>query len=108
MVMDRRRELGLLRFLGASNSQVRRLILCEAGILGLLGNLLGLGLGSLLSLILIYVINVQSFGWTIRFYWPVPLLTFALTGVWLATTLAGLWPARAAVRLRAIEVIHEE
>lgn len=108
MVMDRRRELGLLRFLGASSRQLRRLILCEAGILGLLGNLLGLTLGCLLSLILIYVINVQSFGWTIQFHWPVALLLFALTGVWVATILAGILPARTAVHLRAIEVIHEE
>jgi putative ABC transport system permease protein len=108
MVMDRRRELGLLRFLGASSSQVRRMILCEAGILGFFGNVLGFGLGGLLSLILIYVINVQSFGWTIQFHWPSKLLLFALTGIWIATIFAGVWPARMAVRLKAIEVVHEE
>jgi putative ABC transport system permease protein len=108
MVMDRRRELGLLRFLGASSSQVRRMILCEAGILGLFGNVLGFALGGLLSLILIYVINVQSFGWTIQFHWPSKLLLFALTGIWIATIFAGVWPARMAVRLKAIEVVHEE
>ena len=108
MVMDRRRELGLLRFLGASSAQLRRLILCEAGMLGLLGNILGLGLGYLLSLILIHVINVQSFGWTIQFHWPAMLLLFALTGIWIATVLAGIWPAHTAVGLKAIEVIHEE
>jgi putative ABC transport system permease protein len=59
-------------------------------------------------LVLIYVINVQSFGWTIQFHWPVALLLFALTGIWIATILAGIWPARTAVRLKAIEVIHEE
>ncbi len=108
MVIDRRRELGLLRFLGASRVQIKRLILCEAGILGLLGTLLGFFLGSLLSLLLIYVINEQSFGWTIQFHWPVVLLFSALTGIWVATILAGLWPVRAALRLKPIEVIHEE
>ena len=38
----------------------------------------GLALGWLLSLVLIYVINKQSFGWTIQFHWPVALLLFAL------------------------------
>ncbi len=38
LVLDRRRELGLLRYLGASRTQIRRMILTEAGFLGLLGD----------------------------------------------------------------------
>jgi putative ABC transport system permease protein len=108
MVIDRRRELALIRFLGAAQSQVRRIILFEAGLLGLLANGIGLMLGTLLSLILIFVINKQSFGWTIQFHWPVAVLCAALTGVYIATVLAGLYPARTAVRMNPIEVIHEE
>ena len=108
VVIDRRRELGLLRFLGASQPQVRRLIVCEAGLLGLLADLAGLGLGVLLSWILIFVINKQSFGWTIQFHWPVALLVAGLGGVYLATLLAAVYPARAAARLAPIEVIREE
>jgi len=108
IVIDRRREFGLLRFLGAATSQIRRLILVEAGLIGLLANIAGLALGYLLSLILIYVINKQSFGWTIRFHWPVSLLILALSGVYAATVLAGLYPASIAQRLNPIEVIHEE
>ena len=100
--------MGLLRFLGASAGQIRRLILCEAGLLGLLANAVGLTLGYFLSLILIYVINVQSFGWTIQFHWPVGLLLGAISLIYLATILSGLYPARVAVRLNPIEVIHEE
>ena len=108
VVIDRRREVGLLRFLGASQSQVRRLIVFEAGLLGLVANLAGLALGALLSLILIFVINKQSFGWTIQFHWPPALLVGAVTGVYLATLLAALYPARLAAGLVPIEVIHEE
>jgi putative ABC transport system permease protein len=108
MVIDRRRELALIRFLGAAQSQVRRIILFEAGLLGLLANGIGLALGTLLSLILIFVINKQSFGWTIQFHWPIAVLFAALTGVYIATVLAGLYPARMAVRMNPIEVIHEE
>ncbi len=108
LVIDRRRELGLLRFLGASAQQIRKLILVEAGLLGLLANLVGFLLGYLLSLILVFVINKQSFGWTIRFHWPVAILSSALTLVFLATVLAGLYPARVAVRLNPLEVVHEE
>jgi putative ABC transport system permease protein len=108
LVIDRRRELGLLRFLGASAAQTRKLILVEAGLLGLLANLVGFFLGYLLSLILVFVINKQSFGWTIRFHWPVTILFSALTLVFLATLFAGLYPARVAVRLNPLEVVHEE
>jgi putative ABC transport system permease protein len=108
LVIDRRRELGLLRFLGAASGQVRKLILVEAGLLGLLANLAGIALGFAMSLILIYVINKQSFGWTIRFHWPVGILLGALTVVYTATVLAGLYPAQIAVRLNPVEAVHEE
>lgn len=108
LVIDRRRELGLLRFLGAARGQVRRIILAEAGLLGLLASLAGLGLGTALSLVLVFVINKQSFGWTIRFHWPVGVLVAAIAGVYTATLLAGLYPARIAMRLDPIEAAHEE
>jgi putative ABC transport system permease protein len=108
LVIDRRRELGLLRFLGAASGQVRKLIMVEAGLLGLLATGSGVLLGFALSLVLIFVINKQSFGWTIRFHWPVGVLVGALSVVYAATVLAGLYPASVAVRLRPIEVVHEE
>jgi putative ABC transport system permease protein len=108
VVIDRRREFAILRFLGAAQPQVRRIILCEAGLLGLLANGIGLLLGTLLSLILIFVINKQSFGWTIQFHWPIALLLAALTGVYIATVLAGLYPARTATQMNPIEVVHED
>ncbi|MBV9771147.1 MAG: FtsX-like permease family protein [Bryobacterales bacterium] len=108
VVIDRRREFGLLNFLGASQGQVRRIILFEAGFFGLLANIAGLILGFLLSLLLIFVINKQSFGWTIQFHWPVTVLLGGLFMVYVVTVLAGVYPARVATRLIPIEVIHEE
>lgn len=108
LVIDRRRELGLLRFLGAASGQIRKLILVEAALLGLLATASGAILGYFLSLILIFVVNKQSFGWTIRFHWPVAILLAALTFVYLATVLASLYPAAIAIRLNPLEVIHED
>jgi putative ABC transport system permease protein len=108
LVLDRRRELGLLRYLGASARQVQGMILTEAAFLGWLASLLGLALGFALSLVLIFVVNKQSFGWTIQFHPPVALLATAVLLVWCVTTLAGLYPARVASRLNPIDVIHEE
>src|SRR5262249_38540825 len=108
VVLDRRRELGLLRYLGASGKQIRRMILTEAAFLGLLATVVGLALGFVLSLLLIFVVNKQSFGWTIQFHPPVGLLAGALSLIWLATVAAGLYPARVASRLNPIDVVHLE
>jgi len=108
LVLDRRRELGLLRYLGASARQVSRMILTEAAFLGAMALLLGLALGFALSLVLVFVVNKQSFGWTIQFHPPLGLLAGAFLLVWCVTVLAGLYPARVAARLNPIDVIHEE
>lgn len=99
LVLDRRRELALLRYLGASTGQIRGMILTEAAFLGFLAAVLGLALGFALSLILIFVVNKQSFGWTIQFHPPGGLLAAALLVIWLVTVVAGLYPARIAARL---------
>jgi len=98
LVLERRAELRLLRFLGAATGQIRNMILVEAGLIGLLANVLGLALGFALSYVLIYVINEQSFGWTIQFHPPLALLGKALVSVWIVTVLAAIYPARLAAR----------
>jgi putative ABC transport system permease protein len=108
MVLDRRREFGLLRYLGGSAAQIRRTVLVEAGLVGMLANILGSTLGFALSLVLIYVINVQSFGWSIQFHPPALPLAGALLLVWCVTIVAGLYPALVASRLNPMDVIHTE
>ena len=92
VVLDRRRELGMLRYLGASARQVRGMILSEAALLGLLASAAGVALGFALSLLLIFVVNKQSFGWTIQFHPPNLLLGGALALVWGVTVLAEFYP----------------
>ena len=105
LVLDRRREIGLIRYLGAAAGQVRRMILTEAGLLGLAGRIAGSSCSEWrLSLVLIYVVNKQSFGWTIQFHPPALLLAGALLLVWAVTVLAGVYPARFAARLEPAEV----
>ena len=108
LVLDRRRELGLLRYLGGSSAQLSGMILTEAAFLGLLAILLGLALGVALSLLLVFVVNKQSFGWTIQFHPPLGLVGVALLMVWCVTVVAGLYPARVAARLNPMDVVHEE
>jgi putative ABC transport system permease protein len=107
-VLERTREIGILRSVGFTRGGVLRTILCEAAFMGTLANLLGALTGLGLSLILIYVINKQSFGWTIQFTFPFRLIVeyAVLTlGVSLA---AGYLPAWRASRLSIAEAVRYE
>ena len=68
----------------------------ESGLLGAASQALGIPLGFALSLLLIDVINVQSFGWTIQWHVPFWFLAQASAALLLASVLAALYPARAA------------
>ena len=70
LVTERSRELGVLRSIGASAAQIRRLLLWESGMIGLLASVLGLASGLCLSLVLTGVINRAFFGWTIQLAFP--------------------------------------
>jgi putative ABC transport system permease protein len=99
LVLERRRELSLLRLTGADRRQVRRMVVIEAALIGGVSQGIGLVVGLALSLVLIYVINVQSFGWTIQFHLPTAFLIQASIAVVLATAVAGIYPARRAAQL---------
>ena len=89
----------MLRLVGAGRGQIRRMVVIEAAILGMLSQGIGLPVGVVLSLILIYVVNVQSFGWTIQFHLPLGFLAQSTLLIAVTTALAGLYPARIATRL---------
>jgi len=99
LVLERRRELSMLRLIGATRRQVQRMVVIEAALLGTLSQVVGLVVGLALSVLLVYVINVQSFGWTIQFRVPVVFLAQVSVVVIVATALAGIYPARRAARL---------
>ncbi len=99
LVLERRRELSLLRLTGADRTQVRRMVIIEAVLIGAVSQGIGLTMGFALSMVLIYVINVQSFGWTIQFHLPTAFLIQASIAVVVATAIAGIYPARRAAQL---------
>ena len=107
LTLERRRELAMLRQLGAGRGQIRRMVVIEAAMLGMLSQGVGLPVGVVLSLILIYVVNVQSFGWTIQFHLPLGFLAQSTLLIAVTTALAGLYPARIATRLTETEGTSE-
>jgi putative ABC transport system permease protein len=99
LILERGDELLMLSFLGSSRAQIRRMIVIEALLIGCVSEALGALIGGLLSAVLIYVINVQSFGWTIQFHFPALFLLQSALVIMLVTTIAGLYPASRAAKL---------
>jgi len=108
LILERAGELALLRVLGMSPAEVRRMIVLESSILGLASTALGLVMGYALSWILIYVINRQSFGWTIAFHTPTRLIAASLAVTFLSAVVAGLAPARFAARVNMAAALKSE
>ncbi|HEY3351109.1 MAG TPA: ABC transporter permease [Thermoanaerobaculia bacterium] len=108
LVLERRREIGLLRVLGASAARVRRAVRYEAAAIGGLGIALGLASGAAMALVLVHVINRQSFGWTIAMHWPWAFLAGALALVFATTLLAAARPAGLAAATDAAAALKEE
>ena len=107
-VLQRRRELAMLRSLGTTMGQVRRLMVWESGYLGLLGGFLGVLGGMLLSVLLIEVINKQSFGWTIRFSLQPWVMVQAVALSFGAAFIAAYIPAQWAGRQSIAEGLRYE
>lgn len=105
---ERAREMGILRAVGAERKQIVRMIVGEAVLLGGIAEVLALPVGLLLSLVLIEVINKQSFGWSILLHFP-PMVVVTSAVLALGTAaLAGLLPAWRASRVSVADVLREE
>jgi putative ABC transport system permease protein len=94
LFLEKGREYAILRATGFTPQQLSRLVFLQAAIMGLFAGLLALPLGSIMSLVLIDIINQRSFGWTMhtQFFASVPLQAIALA--LLAACLASLYPVK--------------
>jgi putative ABC transport system permease protein len=72
--LARAREFGMLRHVGVTRGQVLGILACEGGLLTTLGVACGFALGLVISLILVFVVNPQSFHWTMGLHLPWGLL----------------------------------
>ena len=107
-VLERQRETSVLRALGAFRQQIRKIIILESGLLGLLGVGVGTICGACLSVILVYIINRQSFGWTLQLSFPTWTVVVDLGLIFLTALAAGIWPAHQASRVRLTETLRME
>jgi putative ABC transport system permease protein len=108
LILERRGEISVLSFIGATRAQIRRMIVVEAVLIGGVSQAVGILIGLMLSLVLIYVINVQSFGWTIQFHFPAAFIIQSTLLILAVTAVAGLYPASRAARVEAVRFAREE
>jgi putative ABC transport system permease protein len=106
--LERQRERGILRAIGLTLRQMWGLIMLESGLLGAVAGLLAMPTGYILSLILIYIINRRSFGWTLQMQVePAPFILALLVST-LAALLAGIYPASRLSRSLTADSIRYE
>ena len=107
-VLARRREFGLLAHLGLTRRQILALVACEGGVWTLLGALAGVALGLAVSVVLVKVVNPQSFHWSMELVVPWwHLLALGLSVIAAGTATAWL-SGRAAAGRDAIMAVKED
>lgn len=99
LILERREEIALVRTLGVSRSQTRAMIVIESALIGIVAIGLGVVSGAAMSWVLIFVINKQSFGWTIALHPPWLLMAASLLVTMIASVLSGFLPANPADRM---------
>jgi putative ABC transport system permease protein len=103
-VFERTRELGMLRAVGMTRRQVRRMIRHESIITALIGTALGMALGILLAVLVTQALADEGLGFSV----PVTsLIVFVVVAI-LAGMLAAIFPARRAARLNVLQALQYE
>ncbi len=106
--LERAREIGVLRANGMTRRQLWGLTLLETGLLGTSAGLIAIPTGFVLALILIYIINLRSFGWTLSMRLQAGEFGQAFVVALAAALLAGLYPAWRMSRTDPAEALRME
>lgn len=106
--LERRRELGTMRANGLTRWQLFRMTLLETGLMGLVAGLLAIPVGTVLAWVLIYIINVRSFGWSIALQLKPEFYTQAFLVALFAALLAGIYPAIQMGRVQPSQALRSE
>ena len=107
-VLARRKEFGLLAHLGLTRAQIPRLVAAEGLAWTAVGSIAGLGLGLVVSVVLVHVVNPQSFHWTMDLLLPWGRLAALCGAMVLAGTVTAWLAARAAAGADAVLAVKED
>lgn len=111
-ILERRREIGVMKAIGASDKDVRGLFFAEAGAMGILGGALGVAMGWMIGRVINFGTNIYLHrqGFPAEHFWAVPwwLVGFALVFAFLVSLVSGLYPAARAAKLDPVEALRYE
>ncbi|HEY3770969.1 MAG TPA: ABC transporter permease [Candidatus Angelobacter sp.] len=111
-IMERRREIGIMKALGASDGDVKRIFFFEAGTMGLLGGAVGTGLGWMIGKVINLVTNIYLQRQDVQpenfWYVPLWLVIAALAFSVFVSLFAGLYPASRAAKLNPVEALRHD
>ena len=111
-ILERTREIGIMKAVGASNSDVRRIFLIEASVIGLLGGIMGIALGWVVGQVINFGANVyiQSQGGTAGTLFSLPwwLIGSAIGFSIVVSLIAGSYPASRAAKLDPIHALRHD
>ena len=111
-ILERRREIGVLKALGAANRDVRQLFFAEAGVMGLVGGIFGVALGWAIGRVIQLgtMIYLKRQGLSSPNIWSVPwwLVLGAIVFAVLVSLASGIYPASRAAQLDPVEALRYE
>jgi putative ABC transport system permease protein len=111
-ILERRREIGIMKAIGASDGDVKKLFFAEAGAMGILGGIVGVALGWAIGQVINVGTNVylKSQSFPPEHFWSVPwwLVGFAVLFSFIVSLAAGLYPAGRAARLDPVQALRYE
>jgi putative ABC transport system permease protein len=111
-ILERRREIGIMKAIGASDGDVRKLFFAEAGAMGILGGVVGVALGWAIGQVINFGTNIYLKSQSIppEHFWVVPswLVLFAISFAFIVSLISGLYPAGRAARLDPVQALRYE
>ena len=106
--LERAREHAVLRANGMTPGQLWNYIITQTGVMGVIAGVLSIPLGLLISYVLVYVINLRSFGWTLEFVVSPSLLIQAVSLAVGAALLAGIYPSWKMAKAHPADALRSE
>ena len=111
-ILERRREIGIMKAIGASDGDVKKLFFAEAGAMGILGGIVGVALGWAIGQVINFATNIYLKRQALppEHFWAVPwwLVVFAVLFAFLVSLVSGLYPAGRAARLDPVQALRYE
>lgn len=111
-ILERRREIGIMKAIGASDSDVRKLFFAEAGAMGILGGIVGVVLGWAIGQVINFGVNIYLKSQSVppEHFWSVPLwlVVFSILFAFVVSLVSGLYPAGRAAKLDPVQALRYE